>query len=95
MLIPLSLTAAALAADVRIHKIILGSGTMTLIITNKEMDDIKIIVKSLEDSELLLKGATKTIENETNEQRGRFLSILLGTVGASMLGNLLSGKGVI
>ena len=59
------------------------------------MDDIKIIVKSLEDSELLLKGATKTIENETNEQRSRFLSILLGTVGASMLGNLLSGKGVI
>ena len=95
MLIPLSLTAAALAADVRIHKIILGSGTMTLIITNKEMDDIKIIVKPLEDSELLLKGATKTIENETNEQRGRFLSILLGTVGASMLGNLLSGREVI
>ena len=59
------------------------------------MDDVKIIVKPLEDSELLLKGATKTIENETNEQRGRFLSILLGTVGASMLGNLLSGTEVI
>ena len=95
MLIPLSLTAAALAADARIHKIILGSGTMTLVITNKEMDDVKIIVKPLEDSALLLKGATKTIENETNEQRGRFLSILLGTVGASMLGNLLSGTEVI
>ena len=59
------------------------------------MYDIKIIVKPLEDSELLLKGATKTTENETNEQRGRFLSILLSTVGASMLGNLLSGKEVI
>ena len=48
------------------------------------------IVEALEDSNILLKGVTKTIENETKEQKGRFLSILLGTLGASLLGNLLT-----
>ena len=52
------------------------------------------IVEALEDSNILLKGVTKTIENETKEQKGRFLSILLGTLGASLLGNLLTGKGI-
>ena len=47
------------------------------------------IIKSLEDSDILLKGVTKTIENETKEQKGGFLSMLLGTLGASLLGNLL------
>ena len=53
------------------------------------------IIKSLEDSDILLKGVTKTIENETKEQKGGFLSMLLGTLGASLLGNLLSGKGLL
>ena len=53
------------------------------------------IIKSLEDSGILLKGVTKTIENETKEQKRGFLSMLLGILGASLLGNLLSGKGIV
>ena len=63
------------------------------------MDDILKIVKSLEDSGVLLKGVSETFQNEAKEQRGGFLSMLLGTLGAPLLGNLLtnnlSGKGVI
>ena len=53
------------------------------------------IVQALEDSNILLKGVTKTIKNETKEQKERFLSMLLGTVGASLLGNILAGKGLV
>ena len=103
VLVPLGLTAAASAADAGIHKKILGSGSdhnnTILIISNDEMDDILKIVKSLEDSEVLLKGVSETIQNEAKEQRGGFLSMLLGTLGASLLGDILSkdlsGKGVI
>ena len=102
VLIPLGLTAAASAADAGIHKKILGSGhnnNTTLIISNDEMDDILKIVKSLEDSGVLLKGVSETIQHEAKEQRGGFLSMLLGTLGASLLGDVLSkglsGKGVI
>ena len=94
VLIPLGLTAAASAADAGIHKKILGSGNTTLIISNEEMNDIIKIAQALEDSNILLKGVTKTIENETKEQKGGFLSMLLGTLGASLLGNLLTGKGI-
>ena len=66
----------------------------TLIISNDEMGDIIKIVKSLEDSGLLLKGVTETVQNEVKEQKGGFLSMLLGTLGASLLGNLLTGKGI-
>ena len=59
------------------------------------MNDIMKIVQALEDSNILLKGATKTIKNERKEQKGGFLSMLLGTLGASLLGNLLSGKRII
>ena len=59
------------------------------------MNDIMKIVEALENSGILLKGISKTIENETKEQRGGFLSMLLGTLGASLLGNLLSGKGMM
>ena len=59
------------------------------------MDDILKIVKSLENSCLLLKGVSETIQHEAKEQRGGFLSMLLGTLGASLLGDILSGKGVI
>ena len=95
VLIPLGLTAAASAADAGIHKKILGSGNnTTLIISNKDMDDLIKIVKSLEDSGLLLKGVTELVQNEVKEQKGGFLSMLLGTLGASLLGNLLTGKGI-
>ena len=66
----------------------------TLIISNNEIDDIIKVIKSLEDSDLLLKGVTETVQNEINEQKGGFLSMLLGTLGASLLGNLLTGRGV-
>ena len=56
------------------------------------MEDIIKIVKSLEDSGLLLKGVRKTIQNEAKEQRGQFLSMLLGTLGVILLGNILAGK---
>ena len=71
-----------------------GSGTTTLIIPNEEMNDMKI-VKALEDSNILPKEVTKTTENETKEQKGGFLSMLLGTLGVSLLGNLLTGKGIV
>ena len=58
------------------------------------MKDITRIVKSLEDSGLLLKGVSETIQNEAKEQKGGFLSMLLGTLGASLLGNILAGKGI-
>ena len=74
-------------------KKILGSGN-TLIISNKDIEDLIKIVKSLEDSGLLLKGVIESAQNEVTEQKGRFLSMLLGTLGASLLGNLLAGKGI-
>ena len=82
-----------------LKKRMLGSGVATLIISNDEMDDILKIVKSLENSGLLLKGVSETIQHEAKEQRRGFLSMLLGTLGASLLGDILSkdlsGKGVI
>ena len=101
VLIPLGLTAAASAADAGINKQILGAGhnNTTLIISNDEMDDILKIVKSIENSGVLLKVVSETIQHEAKEQRGGFLSMLLGTLGASLLGDILSkglsGKGVI
>ena len=73
VLIPLGLTAAASTADAGTHKKILGSGNTTLIISNKDMDDLIRIVKSLEDSGLLLKGVTKSVQNEVKDQKGGFL----------------------
>ena len=101
VLIPLGLTAAASAADAGIHKKILGSphSNTTLIISNDEMDEILKIVESIENSVVLLKGVSETIQHEAKEQRGGFLSMLLGTLGASLLGDVLSkglsGRGVI
>ena len=85
VLIPLGLTAAASAADAEIHKKILESGNTTLIISNEEMNDVMKIIQAVEDSNSLLKGVNKTIKNETKEQKGGFLSMLLGTLGASLL----------
>ena len=58
------------------------------------MEDIIKIVQALEDSVLLSKGVTETVQNEVKEQKGWFLSMLLGTLGARLLGNLLTGKGI-
>ena len=72
-----------------------GSG-VKLIIGQEDMNDIIKNIEALENSGILLKEISKTIENETKEQRGVFLSMLLGTFGASLLGNLLTGgKGMM
>ena len=68
---------------------------MTLIISNEEMNYTIKIIQALKNSNILIKGVTKTIKNETKEQTGWFLSMLLGTLGASLLGNLLTGKGIL
>ena len=89
------LTAAMSAIDGSIQKKMHGSETTTLIISNEEMNDIMKIVQALEDSNILLKGVTRTIKNETKEQKRGFLSMLLGTLRASLPGNVLSGKGTV
>ena len=94
----LGITAAALAIDAGIQKKICGSGRLlstTLILSDKEMNDIMKIVQAFEDSNILLKGVTKTIKIETKEQKGGFLSMLLGTLGANLLGNIVTGKGLV
>ena len=65
-----------------------------MIISNYEINDITKIVKSLEDSGLSLKGVTEAVQNEVKEQKRGFLSVLLGTLGASLLGNFLTGRGI-
>ena len=90
VLAPLGLTAAMSAIGGSIKKKMLGSGTTTLIISNDEMNDIIKIVKSLENSGVILKGVSETIQHEAKEQRGGFLIMLLGTLGASLLGDVLS-----
>ena len=96
VLAPLGLTAAMSAIDGSIQKKIHGSGVtkgagVKLIIEQEDMNDIMKIIKALQHSGILLKGVSKTIKNETKEQKGGFLSMLLGTLGASLLGNLLTG----
>ena len=99
VLAPLGISAAMSANDGSIKKKMLGSGVTTLIISSDEMNNILKIVKSLENSGLLLKGVSETIQHKAKEQRGGFLSMLLGTLGASLLGDILSkglsGKDVI
>ena len=95
ILAPLGITAAASAIDAGIQKKIDGSGTTTLIISNEEMNDIMKIVQALEDSNTLLNRITKTIKNETKEQKGRFLGMLLGTLGGSSSRNMLTGNGML
>ena len=94
VLIPFGLTVAASAVDAGIHEKILGSGNTTLIISNDEIDDIDKIIKYLEVFGLLLEGVKETVKNEVKEQTGGFFSMLLGTLGANLLGNLLTGKGI-
>ena len=72
----------------------LGSQTTTLIISNDEMEGVIEIVKSLEDSGLLLEGVSETIQNEAKEQKGGFFSMLLVTLGARLLANSLADKGM-
>ena len=103
LLVPLGLTAAASATDAAIHKKIFESGSRpsdlaphtTLTISNEKIEDSMRVVKSPEESRLLIKVVIETIKNEAKEQKGGFLSMLLGTLGAGLLGNVLAGKGAI
>ena len=90
ILAPLGLSAAMSATDAAIQKKMYGSG----IISNDDINDLFKIVTALEEHDILLKRTSKAIKNETKEQRGGFLSMLLGTLGASLLGNLLNGGGL-
>ena len=92
VLVPLGLTAAASATDAAFHKKMFESGMTTLIISNEKMNNIVKIDKSLEEPGLLIKGVSEIIKNEAKKRKGRFLSILLGILGASLLENLLTGK---
>ena len=85
VLAPLGITAAASASDTGIQKKIHGSGTTTLIISNKEINDIMKIVQALEDFNILVKGVTETIKNKTKKQEGWFLETLVDTLGSILL----------
>ena len=78
-----------------IKKCLFRSDVTTLIISNEKMNDNKKIVKSFEESGLLIKSVSKTVKNEAKEQKGGFLGMLLGTLGVRLLGNLLEGKSTI
>ena len=103
LLAPLVITAATSTIDPGIQKKIHGSGrpldsasqTTNLIISSEEMKDIMKIVQALEDSNFLSREVTKTIKNKTREQKGGFLSMLLCTLGARLLGHMLTGKGIV
>ena len=92
LLIPLVLTAMASAVVAAIYKKMFRSGFKTLVISNEEMNHVMKIVKSLEESRLLIKGVSKKIKNKVEEQKGGFLEMFLGTSDASLLGNLLTGE---
>ena len=100
LLVPLRLTAAAVTDSAIFKKMFrfgrpsdLASRNRTLKVLNKKINDIIKIAESFEESGLLIKGVSETIENEAKGQKGGFFGILLGTLGASLLGDLLAGKG--
>ena len=95
VLVLLGLLTAAATTDEAFHKKMFGSAVTRLIFSNEEINDIMKIVKSLEESDLLIKRISKKIKNEAKEQKGGFLGILLDTLGASLLENLLTVKGTI
>ena len=95
ILASLGITAAASAIDAKTQKKMHGSGTTNLIISNEEMNDIMKIVQVLGDSNILLKGIAKTIKNKTKEQKRGLLAMPLGSLGANLSGNMLTGKGML
>ena len=95
ILAPLGITAATSAIDSGIQKKIHGLGTTTLIISNDEMKNMMKTSQALGNSKILLKGITRTNKNETIEQKGGFLSMLLGSLGASLLESMLVEKGIV
>ena len=94
-LIPLWLSAGMSTENAAVQKKIYGWGTTALTISNEEIDDKMKIVKLLEESGLLIKWISKTIKNKAKERKGGFFPMLLQTLVASILGNALTGKGVM
>ena len=90
-MVQLGLMEAAAATDVAFQKKIFGSGT-TLVFSNKEIDDIMIIVEALEKSDLLINSVSDAVEIEAKEQKGGFIGTLAATLGSILLENMLSGK---
>ena len=95
ILVLLGIKSTASAIHAGIQKKIHGWGTTTLIMSNKKMNDTIETVQVLQDSNILRKGVTKKIKNETKEQKRRFLGLLLVTLGAILLGNILAGKEIV
>ena len=95
VLVPLELTAAASETDAAIQKKVFESGMTKIINSDEEMNDIKKIIKCLEESGSLIKCVSKTIKNEVKKQKECFLVIMLDTLGASLLGNMLVEKSVL
>ena len=93
ILAPLAITGAAIDAEIQNKRY--GSGTTRLIVLNEEMNEIMKIVQVLEHSSILFKGLTERVKNETKEQKGGFLRTLVDTLGSILLGNSLSGKGIV
>ena len=95
VLLPCGLSAAMSATDAAIQKKFHGSSATALITLNEEMEDIMKIVKSLEESRLLIKRIRKTIKNEAKKRKGSFLPMLSGTLGVTILRNALTVKALI
>ena len=95
MLAPLGITTAEVSIDARSQNKIHGLGTTTLITSNKETNEIMKIVQTLRDSNILLKGVTKTLKNEIKGRKVGFLRMLLDTLRASLLGNMFARKGML
>ena len=94
-MVPFWLTVAAWTTDAAIQKKVFGSGT-TLVFSNKEIDDIMKLIKSLEDAALLIKGVCEKVEQDVKEQqKGEFLAMLAASLGANLLGNMLAGRRVV
>ena len=94
ILVPLGLTKAVSARDVAIQKKIFGYGMKILIFSNEELDDIIKMFKFLEEAGLLIKRVSEAVENEVKEQKGGFLGMLAATLGASLFGNMVAGRGM-
>ena len=95
VMLPFGLSVGMAEIDAAIQKKKFGSGTVVLIISKEEMEDIMKIVKSLEESKLFIEEISETIKNKAKEQKEAFIGMLLGTLAANLLGNTLSGRGVI
>ena len=95
VLLPLGLTAAVSVADASIQKKTYESGTIALIISNEEMEDIIKIIKSRKESRLLIKGISETIKNKSKEQKSGSLPMLLGILASRVLGSALTRRGAI